>query len=100
MNKHRIDLSNENYIELIRLLKSKKISKSLSDCIFEARIIKQSEAKKNATKKATKVRTRMAKDKIQNAMNILRLENRTLTTYSVAQEAQVSYNTVKKYTDL
>lgn len=99
MHKHRIDLSKDDYLELMDLLSKAKLSRSLNDSMNGVRLIKNSDAKKNATKKATRVRTKIAKDKIQNAINILRLENRAITTYSVAQEAGVSYNTVKKYMD-
>ena len=49
------------------------------------------------TRTATKVRSEKAKDKIQNAINILRMENKSITHYSIAQCSGVSYNTVKKY---
>jgi hypothetical protein len=62
--------------------------------------IKYSVKKTDAAEKATEARTKKAKAKIQNAINILNLENRKITHYSIAQEAKVSYNTVKKYITL
>jgi Trp operon repressor len=50
-----------------------------------------------ATSKATESRTAKAKEKIQNAINILRMENKKMTHYSIAKTAGVSYSTVKKY---
>jgi len=53
-----------------------------------------------ATQKATEARTKRAKKKIDNAINILRLENKPITHYSISKVAGVSYNTVKKYITL
>jgi len=61
---------------------------------------KKSKKTKIATATATATRTARAKEKIQNAINILRLENKKITYYTVAKTANVSYLTVKKYTDL
>ena len=82
---------------------------SLEDCyekekllkaLDNAKIIEYSPNKANAAEKATKARTAKAKEKIQNAINLLRLENKKLTYYSVAKTAGVSYSTVKKYISL
>lgn len=53
--------------------------------------------KTNATKKATKIRQNTAKEKIMNAVNMMRLFDKKITVYSVAKEAKVSYNTASKY---
>ena len=58
---------------------------------------KNSDAVKEATAKATAKRTAEAKEKIQNAINLLRMENKKITHYSIAKIAGVSYVTVKKY---
>ncbi|CAA6824765.1 MAG: Unknown protein [uncultured Sulfurovum sp.] len=55
--------------------------------------------KKNATKEATQKRIKEAKNKISNAVNMMRFENKKITISSIASEAGVSYNTVKKYKD-
>ena len=57
------------------------------------------EKKRNATKEATQKRIREAKNKISNAVNLMRFENKKITIASIAKEAGVSYNTVKKYRD-
>jgi hypothetical protein len=54
----------------------------------------------NATKKATQTRINLVKEKIVNAINMMRLEQRKININSVAREAKVSYNTVKKYEEL
>lgn len=50
-----------------------------------------------SAKNATKARQKKAKEKIENAINLLRLENEKISYYSIAKKAEVSYNTVKKY---
>lgn len=50
-----------------------------------------------AAAKATQTRQNNAKRKIQDAINILRLENKNITEYAVAKESGCSINTVKKY---
>lgn len=53
--------------------------------------------KQSSIKEATKARERIAKEKINNAINILRLEDKQLTAYAIAKESGCSYNTAKKY---
>ena len=52
---------------------------------------------KKAAAKATSIRSKKAKEKIENAVNILRLENKNITQYSVAKVSGCSINTVRKY---
>jgi len=82
---------------------------SLQDCYEKevllkafdnAKIIKYSPDKALAAEKATEARTAKAKEKIQNAINILRMEDKKITYYSIAKTAGVSYSTVKKYISL
>jgi response regulator of citrate/malate metabolism len=61
--------------------------------------IEYSLKKVTATREATESRTKAAKEKIQNAINILRMENKKITHYSIAQTCGVSFTTVKKYLD-
>jgi tagatose-1,6-bisphosphate aldolase len=61
---------------------------------------KSTDKVKSATEIATKKRIDSAKKKIQDAINMLRLENKKITYYSISKQADVSYNTVKKYIDL
>ena len=46
--------------------------------------IKFSAAKNTASEKATKARTKKAKEKIQTAIDILRMSNQKITHYSIA----------------
>ena len=56
-----------------------------------------SSKQKDAAIKATKVRVSKAKNKIENAINMLRLRNIEITTYTVSKESGCSFNTCKKY---
>jgi len=56
-----------------------------------------SQKKVNSAKKATEIRVKRTKEKINNAINLLNLENKEITPYSVAKTAGISYNTAKKY---
>ena len=58
-----------------------------------------SEAQKKAAAKATSTREQKAKKKIENAINLLRLENKNISEYAVAKKSGCSINTVKKYRD-
>ena len=53
-----------------------------------------------ASKIATKARSERAKEKIINAINILRLENKNINCNSVAVESGCSINTVTKYKEM
>ena len=61
------------------------------------KIIKFSQKKQNAIALATKIRSVKVKEKINNAINILRLQDKEFTHYNIAKEAKVSFVTVKKY---
>lgn len=53
--------------------------------------------KRSSIQEATKSRERTAKNKILNAINILRLQGKDITPYAVTKESGCSYNTVKKH---
>lgn len=75
------------------------IEASLLKKLNNPKEIKYSLKKIVATREATESRTKAAKEKIQNAINILRMENKKITHYSIAQTSGVSFTTVKKYLD-
>lgn len=72
----------------------------VKEMINNPKKIKRSVKKMLAADTATAARTAKAKEKIQNAINILRMENKKITHYSIAKVAKVSYVTVKKYITL
>ena len=55
--------------------------------------------KQESAKRAREALQAKTKEKIQNAINLLKLEGKEITAYRVAKEAGVSYNTAKKYLD-
>ena len=102
--KYRIDLDFE-YIQLLQKYLN-KIDPQVNDVILfnemkeivnNPKQIEKSIKKSIAADTATAARTAKAKEKIQNAINILRMENKKITHYSIAKTAGVSYTTVKKY---
>jgi len=56
-----------------------------------------SEKKQNAAKEALKVKVTKTKEKIQNAINLLRLQGKPINPYQVAKLSGVAYNTARKY---
>ena len=101
---YKVELTSEELIWLAVNLKNGHVideEKELKNKIYEK--LKNAEKhfvsinKKLATQKATKVRSDRAKDKINNAINLLQLENKAITHYSIAQTSGVSFNTVKKH---
>ena len=93
-----IQLSLENYQEKIddheATLLKEKLEKQ-----FKQSFVTHS-LKRNATKKATYVKMGRTKDKIRNAINLMNLENQKITINAVSKKADVSYNSVKKYSYL
>jgi len=69
----------------------------LSDLIEKIEVSGKTEKRALAAKNATSVRSKNAKEKILNAINLLRLENREITAYRVSKVSGVHYRTVKKY---
>jgi len=56
-----------------------------------------SKKKIESAKRASNIKAERAKEKIINAVNLLRLQGEEITPYKVAKTAQISYNTAKKY---
>lgn len=99
---YKIELTKEELIFLRLNLHTKdkneeELVNKLHKKLCNAKVHVVSVRKQRATKKATEVRTDKAKEKIQNAINLLQLENKAITHYSISQTAGVSFNTVKKY---
>ena len=53
--------------------------------------------KRHNPEKARAVKTTKTKEKIQNAINLLRLQGKPINPYQVAKMSGVSYNTARKY---
>jgi len=95
-----VQTEREEIDELIQALKNNKpnpIVKRILSLLNGLEERKTSIRIAEATSKATESRIAKAKEKIQNAINLLRMENKKMTHYSIAKTAEVSYVTVKKY---
>ena len=101
---YRIDLSEMELITLQRHINELNESYipfvAMKQKVNNPKEIEWSHKKSLSAYKATEARTAKAKEKIQNAINILRMENKKITHYSIAKTAEVSYLTVKKYISL
>jgi len=56
-----------------------------------------SQKKQQSAKDALKVKVTKTKEKIQNAINLLRLQGKPINAYQVAKLSRVAYNTARKY---
>ena len=56
-----------------------------------------SKKKVESAKRASQIKANKAKEKVINAVNLLRLQGEEITSYKVAKTAGISYNTAKKY---
>ena len=103
---YRLDLDEvdmellKEHINAIKGEESYTTFNELKEKVNNPKVINWSVKKSNSARTATMARTAKAKEKIQNAINILRMENKKLTHYSIAKQAEVSYLTVKKYISL
>jgi len=59
--------------------------------------IKMSNKKQKAVAEATSARSEKAREKIDNAINMLRFESQEITHYSISKFSKVAFVTVKKY---
>ena len=109
--KYRIDLTKDEYDILDSIISTyfndmedyfegidkEYIFNKTIEKIENPKVIKESEKKELAALNATKTRTKRVKEKIQNAINILRMENKEITPYQVSKVSGVSFITCKKY---
>ncbi len=56
-----------------------------------------SQKKQDTAKNALKIKISRTKEKIQNAINLLRLQGQPINAYQVAKLSGVAYNTARKY---
>ena len=59
--------------------------------------IPASAKKVESAKRASRIKADRTKEKVINAVNLLRLQGEEITAYRVAKTAGISYNTAKKY---
>ena len=104
---YRLDLSSIEVKALLNIFEqiqsNKQLQEELEYLIKNKQIFKQikklykSSKKQEAMRKATEHRSTIAKEKINNAINILRMENKNISIYSLSKTSGVAYNTIKKY---
>lgn len=94
---YKVELTTEEIVFLRLHLHAINPPEELIEKFIEAEPHIISWEKRRATQKATKVRSERAKEKMENAINLLHLENKAITHYSIAQTSGVSFNTVKKH---
>jgi len=93
---NRLRLKEDDFEEDGRFEGLKEFKETLFNKIENVIQIKNSN-KRIATSKANEAKINKSKEKIENAINLLRMENKQPTAYSVAKIAGISYNTAKKY---
>jgi len=96
MKKYKIELNKDEF-ELYKKICEMKKYNILKHTIDDMQNKKVSIKKIEAMRKATLARTEQAKDKIQNAINLLKLENKNISNYAISKISGCSINTVKKY---
>jgi len=96
MKKYKIELNEEEFELYKKICEMKKYSK-LKNTIESMEEKKVSVKKIEAMQKATDTRINKAKEKILNAINLLRIENKNISNYAIAKISGCSINTVKKY---
>ena len=77
----------------------KELFNCVNKLITKGKVIisdEESNKRKNA-KKATVAKVVKTREKIQNAINLLKLQGEEINPYRVAKIAKVSYNTARKY---
>ena len=98
---YRLDLDKHELIHLIYLLENTHIGESESavfcNMLNKMKHIQFSAKKTTCTVVANKAKIIKSKEKVQNAVNLLRLEDRLTTVANIAKTAGISYNTAKKY---
>jgi response regulator of citrate/malate metabolism len=93
----RITLTDEEVSTLISILE--KLEDDDIDSILEKLKEKPPVFKKKiaAIEKAREDRSINIKEKIVNSINMMRMENKKITLYSLSKESGISYVTVRKY---
>ena len=79
-----------------KLGENEPVKQALENLLKNAEVIENKRNLEN-TKKATKTKKLKAREKVQNAVNLLRLQGEEVNPYRVAKIANISYNTARKY---
>jgi Fic family protein len=93
----RITLTADEVLQLIAITSTHPELQNTLKNQFEADKSKDKSKKVISITKARNGRVRAIKERINNAMNLLRIEDKPLTVYQIAKISGCSYNTVKKH---
>ena len=79
-----------------KLGENEPVREALENLLKNAEVIENKKKAEN-TKKATETKKLKAKEKVQNAVNLLRLQGEEVNAYKISKIANISYNTARKY---
>ena len=101
MKEVRLVLNVEDYEYIREFLEKRKAKKNVINNFIQAQedYLKRTANKRTATAKATEQKVKRVKEKINNAIQLLKFMQKKVTPYTIAKEAGISYNTAKKYKD-
>ncbi len=100
--RYRLDLTSVEIEQLRRVIDEAETAGVMVDAVRETideglKIIEKTPAKSQAAKTATAARQKKTREKIQNALNILRLEGKKPTAFRVSKISGVAFSTAQKY---
>ena len=78
----------------------KELISAINKLVTKGKILNYNSNKSVNIQKATNAKINKTKEKIQNAINLLRLQGEEINPYRIAKVAHVSYNTARKYFSL
>ena len=101
MKEVRLVLDVDDYEYIKEFLEKRKAKKDVINNFIKSKedYLERTKTKRTATKKATEEKIKRVKEKINNAIQVLKFMKKEITTYQIAKEAGISFNTAKKYQD-
>lgn len=93
----RLTITDDQFKEIVSALRNRQ---DLVDLLLDAKAIYDksiTDKKKGATKAAHSANKAKTKKKIENAINLSRMEQKPITISSVAKTAGIHYNTAKTH---
>jgi len=94
----RITINEDEFALIVDALK-KYSHTGLLQKLLKQQSLEKERSKQQATRttQANDAKKKASREKIQNAINLLRIENKPITLYSVAKMANISYATIKRH---
>ena len=92
----RLTINDEDFENILNSLDDEKAKKKLIEAKekWEKSI---TDKLKKSTKTANEVKVKRSKEKVENAIKILKMENKKINPNTIAKTANISYPTAKKY---